>query len=152
MSFLPLELLDGRRGRHRRCIAPSIPPAAAAARPLLSTAAASEAVRSEQCKPPHGYFWLTRTGGERERGRWFARPRSYGASARALKTTKSARALLGRTHVRPAPPPPSRRGGACCAAARSPPSLQSRSGRRGKRYFTLLLVDEKTVDFGRRAE
>ena len=159
LSFLPLELLEGRTSSslHR-----SLPPSRGRRAHFSPTRARGGlGGRSEQCKAPHGYFWLTRTDGRtdgRRRGGDGSLARTTRARARsvqALSRQRSACAFLLGCPARPPPLPRCRCGGACCAAAaRSPPSLQSRSGRRGKRYFTLLLLveNEKTVDRAARVE
>ena len=124
MSFLPLDLLDGRterrrdgEGRHRRCIALE-----AGRRPPGLSSGLS---RSLLVRARGGPRLFLAHGGEMVRT-----PESRGRAGYLERARVPL--LAGGTEV-PVVPPPS--------AARSPPSPQSRSGRRGKRYFALLSED-----------
>ena len=125
MSFLPLDLLDGRRdgeGRHRRCIALE----AGRRPPGLS----SGLTRSLLVRARGGPRLFLAHGGEMVRT---PEPRGRAGYLERARVPLLLPLLAGGGAEVPVVPPPS--------AARSPPSPQSRSGRRGKRYFALLSED-----------
>ena len=120
MSFLPLDLLDGRRDGAEGVIV-----AASLSRPeTAGTLQRPQLARSSFAGRPAVIF-----GSRRRRDGSHARPNLERARAFASSSSLPAGARRCLLCLLPLPPAP------------SPPSPQSRSGRRGKRYFALLSED-----------